>query len=158
MGNVNWLEVLSIIAGFLSPLMVIVLTSRAKIRESDHAAELEDRREQTKKQSERYDEIIASIGTLRTDIRNQIDQIRSDVDDIGNRMNDLQSYDRKVEKDLAVLENQNELSGKYVRELTALMMALAEGVRDGHLDGNITAAAVQFRQFEEQELSKLLTK
>lgn len=49
------------------------------------------------------------------------------------------------------------LNGKFTSELAQLVMALAEGIRDQHLDGNITSAIDRYRQFELTELGNIMS-
>lgn len=49
------------------------------------------------------------------------------------------------------------LNGKFTSELAQLVMALAEGIRDQHLDGNITSAIDRYRKFEMTELGNIMS-
>lgn len=49
------------------------------------------------------------------------------------------------------------LNGRFTSELAQLVMALAEGIRDQHLDGNITSAVARYRNFELTELGNIMS-
>ena len=51
----------------------------------------------------------------------------------------------------------NRLNGQYTHELAQLVMVLAEGLRDQHLDGNITRAVEKYRKFEADALGSIVT-
>ena len=48
-------------------------------------------------------------------------------------------------------------NGQCTGELAQLVMVLAEGLRDQHLDGNITRAIDKYRKFESEKLKDIMT-
>lgn len=50
-----------------------------------------------------------------------------------------------------------QLNGRCTSELAQLLMVVAEGLRDQHLDGNITKAVEKYRDFESKEISKIMS-
>ncbi len=49
------------------------------------------------------------------------------------------------------------LNGRCTSELAQLVMVLAEGLRDQHLDGNITRAVDKYRTFEAKEIAHIMS-
>lgn len=60
-------------------------------------------------------------------------------------------------RDLAQLEKLSRLNGQYTHELAQLVTTLSEGLRDNHLDGNITRAVERYREFESQAMGSFVS-
>jgi len=90
--------------------------------------------------------------------------LKDDLADAIKRL-DQATADTKEMKDLAheITENfqalsaMNRLNGQYTHELAQLVMVLAEGLRDQHLNGNITRAVEKYRKFEADALGSVVT-
>lgn len=64
---------------------------------------------------------------------------------------------REISSQQQMLQASNRINGKCTRELAYLVTALSEGLRDNHLDGNITAAVNRYKKFEHEILGQLMT-
>lgn len=64
---------------------------------------------------------------------------------------------REISSQQQMLQNSNKINGKCTRELAYLVTVLSEGLRDNHLDGNITAAVNRYKKFEYEILGQLMT-
>lgn len=58
---------------------------------------------------------------------------------------------------VAKLSATTSLNGRCTSELAQLVMVLAEGLRDQHLDGNITRAVDKYRRFEASEIAHIMS-
>ena len=72
-------------------------------------------------------------------------------------MQDLSDHNVVQYEAIRSLNRSTRLNGQYVHELAQLVMVLSEGMRDQHLDGNITRAINDYRKFEADALNSLLT-
>lgn len=64
---------------------------------------------------------------------------------------------REISAQQTQLQISNRINGKCTRELAYLVTALSEGLRDNHLDGNITSAINRYKKFEHETLGQLMT-
>lgn len=64
---------------------------------------------------------------------------------------------REISSQQTQLQISNKINGKCTRELAYLVTALSEGLRDNHLDGNITSAVNRYKKFEHEILGQLMT-
>lgn len=70
---------------------------------------------------------------------------------------DLKNIIHDLSDNVNALAAMNRLNGQYTHELAQLVMVLAEGLRDQHLDGNITRAVEKYRKFEADALGSFVT-
>ena len=91
------------------------------------------------------------IAVLTADIKT----IKDHLESVNETIQALQGYDRTVKEDLHNFSQSQQINAQYVHELAELVMTLAEGMRDQHLDGNITRAIASLRSFEHTTLTKL---
>ena len=74
-----------------------------------------------------------------------------------SRIEELQKHNDEQDEAIATLSQATRMNGQYVHELAQLVMVLSEGMRDQHLDGNITKAINRYRKFESDTLNQFLT-
>lgn len=109
-----------------------------------NARQLEEAKEQ--KLLDALAAVTDSVGQANAEIeslRTKLDQYRDDTEELEDSI-----------KHVAAL---NRLNGRYTHELAQLVVAIGEGVRDQHLDGNITRAITTYRKFESDAIGKLVT-
>lgn len=90
-------------------------------------------------------------------LRKQIEGAVSKLNDATNELSKTQAANDELLRTVQSLSNMNRLNGQYTHELAQLVMVLAEGLRDQHLDGNITKAVAKYRKFEEDALGAMVT-
>jgi vacuolar-type H+-ATPase subunit I/STV1 len=90
-------------------------------------------------------------------LRKQIEGAVSKLNDATNELSKTQAANGELLRTVQSLSNMNRLNGQYTHELAQLVMVLAEGLRDQHLDGNITKAVAKYRKFEEDALGAMVT-
>ena len=73
------------------------------------------------------------------------------------QLEDTNSLVRSFQGELSSIIAANNLNGQCTGELAQLVMVLAEGLRDQHLDGNITRAIDKYRKFESEKLKDIMT-
>lgn len=90
---------------------------------------------------------------LTEKLNNAIDRINEVSENAETTKDTLDSLAR----DLAEVENLSKLNGQYTHELAQLVTTLSEGLRDNHLDGNITRAVERYRAFESKAMESFVT-
>lgn len=73
------------------------------------------------------------------------------------QLEDTNALVRSFQGELSSIIAANNLNGQCTGELAQLVMVLAEGLRDQHLDGNITRAIDKYRKFESEKLKDIMT-
>ena len=98
---------------------------------------------------DRLDKVESSIEELKT---RQADN----TDSISQSVNGLIEAISELKEDQDHISRASQLNGRYTHELALLMMTLSEGIRDQHLDGNITRAITRYRKFEQDVLGDVI--
>ena len=89
--------------------------------------------------------------------RNSIDAVSKQLDDTENTLASMREYDRFVQSSIEELKTSHKISTEFTQELAQLVTVLAEGMRDQHLDGNITRAISSYREFQEKKLTEYMS-
>ena len=124
---------------FLSPICVVYITARldrAKKKEESEKVELRE---------------------MITTLNGKVDKMDSDLRIVRDEIDTMQRVDRGVQKDLQTLSLSYERNGKSIHQLAGLVIVLAEGMRDSHLDGNISSACQAYRDFESKQFEELMS-
>lgn len=101
------------------------------------------------KRDEAISRLDAAVETLSA-TQTKIKEVKDSVDALDHRLDTLQG---KVEQTATL----NKLNGRYTNEVAVLVTALAEGLRDEHMDGNITAAVNRYQSFESRTLGLFIS-
>ena len=105
------------------------------------------------KQKEKDDEIQAQLKS----IQDAVNTVGSTVASLEKDVKDLKVRDQEQDRIIRSIANTNRVNGQCTYELAQLVMVLSEGMRDQHLDGNITRAIEAYRKFESNALGNFLT-
>ena len=105
------------------------------------------------KQKEKDDEIKAQLNS----IQDAVNTVGSTVASLEKDVKDLKVRDQEQDRIIRSIANTNRVNGQCTYELAQLVMVLSEGMRDQHLDGNITRAIEAYRKFESNALGNFLT-
>ena len=143
---ISWVQ---IILGFIAPLAAIWLTARTERSRKDRLREEKESKEAREREINELKEMIGAVSSKVDRIDGELVQLKGTVDW-------MKSYDEEVQEDLRILSSYHERNGRYVNELAHLLMTLAEGMRDQHLDGNITAAVNSYREFEHKQMTEMI--
>lgn len=140
----QWITLIGVIGASVTPIMVAVIGirmefSRKKAREYDEMKE-QQKADQAQSISSSFDTLTKSVSELES----AVSEIRTTLDD--------------QERNISLIARSSQINGQYTHNLAQMVMVLAEGVRDQHLDGNITRAIETFHNFESEMLNKILTK
>lgn len=145
----EWLSIVSIICGFLSPIIVGYISYKAQVY-NKKAKEVKDAEEKEKKLHEK------ELKDTLKDISDGIGALSTKLNAIETKVGELAEHNEEQDQAIRQLFRSSKINGQYVHELAQLVMVLSEGMRDQHLDGNITKAINQYRQFESEALNRLL--
>ena len=91
------------------------------------------------------------------DINNAIKEVADGLKEVKDEMDILKEQNDIQDKSIRAVVSTNQINGRCTYELAQLVMTLSEGMRDQHLDGNITRAIDQYRKFESGTLGSFLT-
>ena len=94
--------------------------------------------------------------TIRS-LQNSIDAVSKQLDDTESTLASMREYDRFVQSSIEELKTSHKISTEFTQELAQLVTVLAEGMRDQHLDGNITRAISSYREFQEKKLTEYMS-
>ena len=135
------LPVVLMLAGWLYGRHTKIMDAKdTTIRElTDHVNNLEDNNLDS-----RLDEVESDIEGLKDQFSEALDKFTATIGEI----KDDQDHITKA----------SQLNGRYTHELAIMLMTLSEGIRDQHLDGNITQAIARYRKFEQDVLGDIVSK
>lgn len=135
---------------FLSPILVVIVTIRMeRTRKAD--ARIKKLEEEKKNREEQ--ELNNTIRSLQ----NSIDAVSKQLDETERTLASMREYDRIVQSSIEELKTSHKISTEFTQELAQLVTVLAEGMRDQHLDGNITRAISNYREFQEKKLTEYMS-
>ena len=146
----TFISLLGVLAPSIASVVVVIITVRG-----ERSKKLEEAEKKAAKlaQAEREKDIDQKL----KDLSDKIDKIDGCVSGVETQVVALQKADEDTLADLRELTQHMRINGNYIHELSKIVTVLAEGMRDQHLDGNVTAAVTAFRTFERDTLSQLIT-
>lgn len=145
------LEILKIFGDLVGPILVIYVGAKMEFSRRDAAKLKKLEQESTDKKEKELQEKFDSL-------MSKIDKISAKVDDLEGQIQTMKDVDQEYQESLDKLSKSHQISNEYVHQMAQLVMVLAEGMRDQHLDGNITKAIASYRDFEQQTLSHFMTR
>lgn len=134
----------------LTPIIVAAIGLRSEWNSKKN--EKLKRLEQQEKEQERAD-----LDKKFDELHSQLSQILTDTKEIHTQIASLKTQNELQDRAIKSLGITNRINGQYTHELAQLVTVLAEGMRDQHLDGNITRAIDAYRKFESTTLGSVLT-
>lgn len=138
-----------LILGFIAPLAAIWLTARTERSRKDREKSEQDKEEKREKEIKELKEMIGAVDK-------KVDRVDGELKVLQGTVDWMKRYDEQVQDDIKTLSKYHERNGKYVNQLAHVLMTLAEGMRDQHLDGNITAAVNSYREFEHTQMTEMI--
>lgn len=143
-------ELIQAFLSFLSPILVVIVTIRMeRTRKADARIKKLEEEKKNREEQELND-------TIRS-LQNSIDAVSKQLDDTENTLASMREYDRFVQSSIEELKTSHKISTEFTQELAQLVTVLAEGMRDQHLDGNITRAISSYREFQEKKLTEYMS-
>ena len=146
--------ILSFLGVVLTPICSVVVVLITVRSERNKKVEELKRAQEKKAQDERDKKIDDQLKALS----DKFDEVNTRFDGLDDKITALQQADEVTLKDLRDLSEQQAVYGEYIHELSKIVTVIAEGMRDQHLDGNVTNAVSAFRRFERDKLSQLISK
>ena len=143
-------ELIQAFLSFLSPILVVIVTIRMeRTRKADARIKKLEEEKKNREEQELND-------TIRS-LQNSIDAVSKQLDETENTLASMREYDRFVQSSIEELKTSHKISTEFTQELAQLVTVLAEGMRDQHLDGNITRAISSYREFQEKKLTEYMS-
>ena len=135
-------DILSLILSVITPIMVLIMgwIYIAHQKKSEKIEKLETKVDDS--EANKLKKQLATIEDLCRANSSAVDAINRVVRELSAQQNQLQIS--------------NKVNGKCTRELAYLVTALSEGLRDNHLDGNITSAVNRYKKFEHDILGQIM--
>lgn len=146
----NLVTIFQSFLAFLGPICVVLVTAWSERRRKRDAAikKLEDEQRESKEK-----ELMGKIDAIAEDVRSANEKVAS----LETAIHNLEQFDEESQENMKSLAQYYQLNSRYVHEVATLVMVLAEGMRDKHLDGNITQAIASYHQFEQKTLTSLMS-
>lgn len=143
-------ELIQAFLSFLSPILVVIVTIRMeRTRKADARIKKLEEEKKNREEQELND-------TIRS-LQNSIDAVSKQLDETESTLASMREYDRIVQSSIEELKTSHKISTEFTQELAQLVTVLAEGMRDQHLDGNITRAISSYREFQEKKLTEYMS-
>lgn len=143
-------ELIQAFLSFLSPILVVIVTIRMeRTRKADARIKKLEEEKKNREEQELND-------TIRS-LQNSIDAVSKQLDETESTLASMREYDRVVQSSIEELKTSHKISTEFTQELAQLVTVLAEGMRDQHLDGNITRAISSYREFQEKKLTEYMS-
>lgn len=143
-------ELIQAFLSFLSPILVVIVTIRMeRTRKADARIKKLEEEKKNREEQELND-------TIRS-LQNSIDAVSKQLDETESTLASMREYDRFVQSSIEELKTSHKISTEFTQELAQLVTVLAEGMRDQHLDGNITRAISSYREFQEKKLTEYMS-
>ena len=145
------IQILQLLTGFAGPIIVAWFTARMNKITKDNAEikRLED--EKTARDKKELDDRINMLVE-------QVEKLQQLTSTSQEALQKLEGVDEKFDERFDTIADQQKLIGQYTHKLAQLVITVATGMRDQHLDGNITRAVDQYREFEQETLSSIMSK
>ena len=150
------IKVISCITPFALLIMGWVYTSA--IRKRDKREDANKKLEEEKKAAEKkeQEEKEEKREQLIKDQNDKIDALAQDIASMKVMIEEAHKADLQTDKKINRLAISGDMTSTKVSELATVVMALAEGLRDQHLDGNITRAVEKYRKYESDTLNRVV--
>lgn len=120
----------------LTPFIILILGWWYAHKQRSNAEAKETERKLAETERTKITDSLTAATDALTSTKDEVDQLAANV------------------RSIAAI---TQLNGRCTSELAQLLMVVAEGLRDQHLDGNITKAVEKYRDFESKEISKLMS-
>lgn len=91
----------------------------------------------------------------KADEEQRFNDLKTSVDDLVTAVKALQKTTDEHNDNIAKLHELSKVDLDYTRSVSNVITALAEGLRDNNIDGNVSKAVETFRQFESAQLKTL---
>lgn len=138
------------ILSILSPFAVLAITWRNSQLDKRNTEQKQMERElEDAKRKEFYDALHAATEVM--------DKSQESIEKLTQKVKEIDDRDMDLKTALADIEKMNKMNGRYTHQLAILVTTLAEGLRDQHLDGNITEAVKKYHDFESKTLGSIVT-
>ena len=150
------IKVISCITPFALLIMGWVYTSA--IRKRDKREDANKKLEEEKKAAEKkeQEEKEEKREQLIKDQNDKIDALAQDIASMKVMIEEAHKADLQTDKKINRLAISGDMTSTKVSELATVVMTLAEGLRDQHLDGNITRAVEKYRKYESDTLTRVV--
>lgn len=150
------IKIISCITPFALLIMGWIYTSA--IRKRDKREDANKKLEEEKKAAEKkeQEEKEEKHEQLIKDQNDKIDALAQDIASMKVMIEEAHKADLQTDKKINRLAISGDMTSTKVSELATVVMTLAEGLRDQHLDGNITRAVEKYRKYESDTLNKVV--
>ena len=146
-----WLEWGKVLLGFAGPIMVVWVS--AKMTQSQKNRDAEAQKMQ-KDQTDRD----RKFQTALDELNRKIDAIDVELINVKRTVDGMERMDAKVHSDLAMLNKYHEVNVKHIQQVSNVVATIGEGLRDNNIDGKVTAACANLRDFESYMYTELVSK
>lgn len=146
----TWFQVLEAVLSFAGPVIVAWFSVKMNKMAKDNAKikQLEDEKAAREKK-----DLIDSINEISESLK----AIGEQADETARKVDELTNVDSRFSDKVDSIVRQQRLIGMCSHRLAQLVITVATGMRDQHLDGNITHAVDEYHAFEQSTLAGIMT-
>lgn len=150
MGDYSPFDVFMMLMQLISPFAILYLTIRSNRKDKQNDIDRKKAQDAADQKDKEFKESIQES-------KDAVSKAMSEIEKLSGSIHDYEELNEELRRTIKHIMQMNRLNGQYTHELAQLVIVLAEGVRDQHLDGNITRAITKYRQFESTALGDYIT-
>ena len=151
------LELLKVLLSFIGPLLVVFVSARLNKALKDDEQAAKNETEQRKREREELVRMITQLDNKVDNLAEKVNNLEGDLGTLTGTVETMQKLDECVRSDLAVLGEYHKCNTGHIQKIGEAVIALAEGLRDNHMDGNITSAVANLKAYEAEMYTRLLS-
>lgn len=150
MGEYSIVDFLALLIQLATPFLVLYITIKNTKREKDADAKKAEDQKAAEQKDKEFKEAI-------TNAQNAVEEASKRVESLSKSIAENEDLNNELKRTIKHVAQLNQLNGQYTHELAQLVIVMAEGIRDQHLDGNITRAISKYREFESKAIGNYIT-
>ena len=150
MGDYSPFDVFVMLVQLISPFAILWLTIKSNRKDKQHDIERKKEQDAADAKDKQFKEAIEQS-------QSAVEKAMTEINNLSASIHVNEELNNELRRTIRHIMKMNRLNGQYTHELAQLVIVLAEGVRDQHLDGNITRAITKYRHFESTALGDYIT-
>ena len=150
MGDYSPFDVFVMLMQLISPFALLWLTINSNRKDKQRDIERKKEQDAADVKDKQFKEAIEQS-------KSAVEKAMTEINNLSASIHDNEELNNELRRTIRHIMKMNRLNGQYTHELAQLVIVLAEGVRDQHLDGNITRAITKYRHFESTALGDYIT-
>lgn len=130
-----------VILGFAGPIMVVWVSAKMNQDQKTRDSEERQRKQDQADRDQRFADSLDALGR-------KVDRLDAELSSVKTTVEGMERMDAKVHTDLAMLNRYHEVNVKHIQQVSNVVTTIGEGLRDNNIDGKLTSAVTNLRNFE----------